>query len=683
MPAQATAGIRNIALAGASGAGKTALLDALLHAAGTLSAGQSARGLWLDTEPAAKSSGHTLEPAMVSCEHDGLRLNLVDTPGYPDLIGRTLAVLPAVDTLALVVNAASGPDSVARRLMDAARARGLCRLIIVNHMDGAPERLQAMATALRETFGAGCLPLNLPAGSGTRVVDCYFIAPDTAQGEDADFGSVAPAHEQIVDQVVELDEELMSLYLEQGENLQPAQLHDAFERALREGHLIPVCFTSATTGAGIPELLRVIEHLAPSPLEANAPRFLDGTRAEPIALVPDPGGPVLAQVVKVIVDPFVGRLSVFRVQQGTLRRDAQLYVNDARKPFKVAHLYRMRGREQIETDAAVAGDICAVAKVDDIRYGDVLHDAQAAAHIRAEPPPLPAPMVGLALRTAKRGDEQKLADGLAVVAAEDPSLRVEHNAALNETVLRGLGELHLRTAIERITERYKLELETHPPRIEYRETITAPAEGHHRHKKQTGGAGQFGEVFLRVAPLPRGAGFEFEDAVVGGTIPRQFMPAVHKGVRQALDAGAVAGYPVQDVKVTVYEGKHHPVDSKEVAFVTAARKAFLDAVGKARPVVLEPIVRIEITAPAACVGDLAGDLSSRRGRVSGTATPSADIAVVTGEVPAAELADYAARLKALTGGSGSYTVEFAHYEPVPARVQQELAAAWRPAAEEA
>lgn len=679
MPAHETAGIRNIALGGACGAGKTALMDALLRAAGALADGRSARGTWLDADAAAKSSGHTLEPAMVTCDHAGLRLNLVDTPGYPDLIGRTLSVLPAVDTLALVVNAETGPDTAARRIMAAAQARGMCRLVIVNRIDAAPQRCAQVLTALREAFGPGCLPLNLPAAAGTQVVDCYF-QPDPV---DTDFGTVAQAHEQIVDQVVEHDEALMSAYLEQGENLTPAQLHDAFECALREGHLIPVCFASAATGAGIEALLAVIEHLAPSPAEANPPSFLDAERDEVIALRPDPAAPVLAQVVKILVDPFIGRLSVFRVQQGTLRRDAQLYVNDARKPFKVAHLYRLRGREQVETDAAVAGDICAVAKVDDIHYGDVLHDAQAAAHIRTAPVDLPAPMLGLALHVTRRGDEQKLAEGLAVAHAEDPSVRVEHHANHGETVLRGLGELHLRTVLERVAERFHVSVETRPPRIEYRETITTGAEGHHRHKKQTGGSGQFGEVYLRVAPLPRGAGFEFEDAVVGGTIPRQFMTAVQKGVRQGIDAGVIAGYPLQDIKVTVYDGKHHPVDSKEIAFVTAARRALLDAAAKAAPVVLEPVVRIEITAPASAVGDITGDLSARRGRVSGTRAPVADTAVISGQVPVAELGDYAARLKALTSGVGSYTVELDHYAPVPPRTQQELMTAWRPVAEEA
>jgi elongation factor G len=470
----------------------------------------------------------------------------------------------------------------------------------------------------------------------------------------------------------------MALYLDQGE-VSPEQLHDPFEAALREGHLVPVCFTSAQTGAGVKELLEICARLMPNPTEGNPPKFFkdggDGT--QPVEVAPDPDKHVVAHVFKVGIDPFVGQLGMFRIHQGTVKPGTQLYVGDARKPFKVAHLFRLQGAERHEVSMGLPGDVCAVAKVEELHYDAVLHDSPED-RIHLDPMRLPQPMAGLAISPAKRGDEQKLSEALHKLQLEDPCLRVEHNASTNETVLRGMGELHLRVILERMRERYNVEVETRPPRIAYRETITMPAEGHHRHKKQTGGAGQFGEVFLRVAPLPRGGGFEFVDDVVGGTIPGQFIPAVEKGVRQVLESGAIAGYPLQDIRVSVYDGKHHPVDSKEVAFVTAGKKAFIDAIQKARPIVLEPIVKLQVTAPSSAMGDLTGDLSSRRGRILGNTTRPGNRVTIDGEVPLGEIENYQSRLKSLTGGEGSYSIELDRYEAVPPQKQQELASAYKP-----
>jgi elongation factor G len=460
-------------------------------------------------------------------------------------------------------------------------------------------------------------------------------------------------------------------------------LHAPFEKALREGHLIPVCFASGRNGAGVAELLDVIVKLAPNPTEGNAPHFLlgEGPDATRIAVGPDPSKHVLAHVFKVTVDPFVGRLGIFRVHQGTVTRDTQLFIGDARKAFKVSHLFMLKGKEYVEVEAAVPGDIAAIAKVEDMHFDAVLHDSHDEDHIRLEPATFPRPMHGVAIEPKKRGDEQKISEVLHKLLAEDPTFQVEHTTT-NETVIRGLGELHMRYLLDKMQQVYHLEVTTHPPRIPYRETIAANAEGHYRHKKQTGGAGQFGEVFLRIEPLPRGAGFEFVDAVKGGTIPGQFIPAVEKGIHQVLAAGPVCGSPMQDVRVTVYDGKHHAVDSKEVAFVTAGRKAFLDAILKARPVLLEPVVSIDVTVPEAAMGDIAGDLSSRRGQVTGTADARAGMLTVTGKVPLAEVASYSAKLKSVTGGQGSYTIAFSHYDPVPPTVQQQLAANHKVATEE-
>ena len=678
MPEYTTDDIRNVAFVGHGTAGKTTLVEALLAHAGVIGApGSVAKGTSVcDFEPQEKEHQHSLYPAFASFNRGSRRVNLVDTPGYPDFLGRALPVLAAVETVAVVVDARQGVQMVTRRMMEAAAQRGLARMVVVNRIDAEEVDLESRLAGLVDAFGGECLPINLPADGRGRVVDCFFAPGDGP----TDFSSVDEAHTRIVDQVVEVDDALMELYLE-GEALEADRLHDAFEKALREGHLIPVCFASAETGAGVAELAEVIGKVMPSPLEANRPPFRDAAGA-PVEIVPDPAGAALAHVFKVSIDAFVGKLGVFRIHRGTVTKDTQLHIGDARKPVKVGHLFTLQGKEHVEIDAGIPGDVCAVSKIDEVVYDTVMHAAQDDAGLVLASPELPDPMLGLAISARTRGDEQKLGDALSKLAAEDPCLVIEHNAIFNEMVIRGLGDLHLRMVLEKMKDRYNVEVETRPPKIAYRETIRKPAEGHHRHKKQTGGAGQFGEVYLKVEPLERGAGFEFVDGVVGGVIPNQFIPAVEKGVRQVLSTGAVAGYPLHDVRVTVYDGKYHSVDSKEVAFVTAGKKAFVDAVTKAHPIVLEPIVDLHVTVPQGNMGDITGDLSSKRGRISGTEAMSGGMVVVSGQAPLSELGSYQSELKSVTGGAGSYTMALSHYDPVPANIQQQLVAEFKPAADE-
>ena len=471
----------------------------------------------------------------------------------------------------------------------------------------------------------------------------------------------------------------MEIYLEQGDELSLEQLHEPFEKALRDGHLVPICFVSARDNIGIGQLLEVFTRLMPSPLEGNPHSFLkgEGDEATSFTTTPDPNKNVMAHVFKVTADPFVGKLGVFRIHQGTITKDTQLYIGEARKPFKVSHLLKLQGKQQIEVEQGIPGDICALAKVDAIQFDTVLHDSHDEDSLRALKQDFPAPMYGLAVAAKRQGDEQKIGITLQKLAGEDPCLQLEHDASLNQTVLRGLGEFHLRITQEKMRKHYNVEVETKIPKIPYRETIGINAEGHHRHKKQTGGAGQFGEVFLRVEPMERGSGFEFVNAVVGGVIPSVYLPAVEKGIQQILDTGAIAGYSMQDIKVTVYDGKHHPVDSKEIAFVAAGKKAFLDAISKAKPLVLEPIVRAEITTPDENMGTITGDLASKRARIQGTEVRSSMVCVKA-DVPLSELSNYQTELKSATGGQGFFTMEFSHYEPVPANVQQQLKAAFKP-----
>lgn len=671
----AVAALRSLALVGPAAAGKTSLLEALLLQAGAIAqAGTVERGNTVsDFDPLERRLQHSLHSSVVHLEHGGVRIHAIDTPGAADFIGQSLPALEAVDTAVLVLNAQSGLEPMASKMMETAAQRGLCRLIVINKIDLAELDLPGLLAQIRTVFGRECLPLNLPTEGGRRVLDCFY----NIIGQ-ADFSSVGLAHQALVEQVVEVDAAFVDRYLSEGD-VDPRELHAPLEQALREGHLIPVCFTSARSGAGVAELLDVIERLLPNPAEGNPPLFLrgEGPEALPLQALPEPSAHVLAHVFKIISDPYLGKMGVMRVHQGTLRRHSQLFIGSARKPFRVSHLFLLQGGRHVEVEQALPGELCAIAKVDDLHYDAVLHDAPEDAHIHLRPLDFPVPVHGLAIRPVRHGDEQKLWEQLSRLVEEDPCLRLEQAGQTQETVIYGLGELHLRLLLERLRESYKFELHTQPPRVAYRETISAAAEGHYRHKKQSGGAGQFGEVYLRVEPLARGAGFEFVDAVKGGTIPGQFMPAVEKGVRSALETGVVAGYPLVDLRVTVFDGKHHSVDSKEVAFVTAGRRALIAAVQEARPLVLEPVVHLEVQAPEAAIGDITGDLAARRGQVNGTDSPLPGRSIVRGLAPLAELSQYQSRLNALSSGQGRYSVRLSHYEAVPPHTQSQLIAAYQ------
>jgi elongation factor G len=682
MAKYSTESIRAVALVGHGGAGKTTLAEALLFKAGAIVAkGSVEKGSSVcDFDAQEKSAGHSLNSALVNFAAEGVHIHLIDTPGYPDFAGQAVAALAGVDTAIVVINAQTGIELATERMMRAAQARGLARMIVINKIDADNVDLPALVADIRERFGKQCLLLDLPAHGSQDVVE--VLEHDAG---DADFDSVAHAHRELIDQLVEEDESLLARYLEEGRDPSAADLHAPFEKALREGHLIPILFTAARTGAGIGELLHVLASLAPNPAEGNAPPFYRGEpgyAAEPFQAMPDESRHVLAHVFKVVADPYMGKVGIFRVHQGTMKKDAQLFVGDGKKPFKVAHLYQLQGKDYVEVDSLLPGDIGAIAKVEEIDFDTVLHDSHDEDHIHLKPLEFPRPMQGLAVETKRKGDEQRLFDILHKLELEDPCFEVERHPTTHETVIRGLGEMHLRYKLEKMATQFKLELDTRPPLIPYRETITANAEGHCRHKKQSGGAGQFGEVYLKIEPLQRGAGFEFVDHVKGGVIPGVFMTSVEKGVRQALSDGVIAGFPAQDIRVIVYDGKTHAVDGKDIAFVTAGRKATVEAIRAAGPIVLEPIVSIEVVAPEAAIGDLTGDLSSRRGHITGTNPRPGNTASITGEVPLAEITDYASRLKSLTGGQGAYNIEFIRHAQVPPQVQQKLAAAFRPQEEE-
>lgn len=688
MATYSTADIRNVLLVGHAGSGKTSLADALLFEAkavthrGDVSQGTS----FSDFEKDEKEHHLSIHSAVLHCERSGKRINLIDAPGSPDLIGAAIACFPAVETVAVVISAKTGIGAVTQRMMDAARERDLPRVIVINQIDSEPTGLGKLVETLRETFGPECLPINLPGKSG-GVVDCLL----DSSGESS-IDSVKRYHAAILDQIVEMDDQLMEKYLG-GEEPDYDALHAPFEAALDAGHVIPILFVDSQTGRGVRELLDAVALHFPSPLEGNRRPFLSTTAAGheiDFHYTNDPVKPLLAHVFKITTDPFAGKLAIFRVHQGECTGQSQVFLGHNKKPVKLGHLFQLQGKEHAEVKQIIAGDIGAVGKLEEVHIGDVLHEDHALDSVHLRPLAFPSPMHALALVPHQPGDEQKISTQLAKLAEEDPTFRWTVDRQTRELVVHGLGEMHLKLVLERLAAR-GLALETKPPQIAYRETITDEAEGHHRHKKQSGGSGQFGEVFLRVAPLEEsnplhtargGPGFEFSNELFGGAIPGQFVPAIENGVREVIEHGVIAGFPVQNVRVTLYDGKHHAVDSKEIAFKTAGKRAFIDAFKKASPTLLEPIVTLDLTVPQDKLGAITADLSTRHGRIHATDTLPGALARIRAEAPLSSVQSYPSRFKSLTAGRGTFVMDLARYEPVTPALQQQVTSAFKPHVEE-
>ena len=670
--------IRNIVLLGHGGSGKTTLGEAILHLAGIsgrLGSVDEGTSL-LDFTDIEKERQHSVDPALTFLEHEGKTINLIDAPGYPDFIGGAIYSLAGADVAVVVISATAGIEVNTRRLFKAAQDAHMPLAVVINKIDRENVDLERLMGEIAETFGTVCKPMNLPAGGRKAVIDCF--SKDSGQ---ADFGDVGEAHTQLIESIIEADEALMESYLG-GEAVPPEKLSEAFSKAMQAGTVIPVLFTVARGEVGIKEFLGAVARYFPSPAQIPG-RPVHASQAADAAEVPvvcDETKPFVGQAFKITTDPFVGKLSWVRVLQGTVLPETTYTVRNEKRPSKVGHLFKVQGKDTQEIKKAVPGDIIALAKVEGINTGDVLH-ADSQPMYRAMPA-VPSPMYSLAVVPKSRGDEQKISEALARLVEEDPTFKSSRDSQTGETVVSGVGDLHLRIMLTKMKQRFDMDVETKQPKIPYRESITAKAEGHYRHKKQTGGAGQFGEVYLRVEPMERGKGFEFVNELFGESIPRQFLPAIEKGVNDVLANGAVAGYPLHDIRVAITDGKHHPVDSKEVAFRTAGKYAFIDAIHKARPAILEPIVNMDITVPANYMGDIASDLSSRRGRILGQEMLAGNLCVIRAQAPLAEVMQYNSQLRSVTGGQGSYAMEFSHYEPVPALVQQQIIAAAAKAKEE-
>ena len=662
-----TGDIRNIILLGHGGSGKTSLAEAMLYKTGATNRLGSVddKTSTCDFYDEEKEHQHSIQSATVHAEHAGKLINIIDTPGYPDFVGPSIKAIPAAETAVLVISAAAGIETNTRKMAELAAKVDKPLIIVINKMDAENVILPELIKNIQETFGQQCRCANLPAADKASIIDCI----ENESGE-SPLMNVAQAHTELIESVIEADDELMDSYLN-GEEISAEKIASVFVEALKAGTIIPIVFTNARRDVGIQERLDLIAKYTPSPLQAKPVQLKDGENV--MDLTPDAAGPLAGVVFRVGFDPRSNmKYSSIRIFSGTIKSDTNMLRNSEKKGIRPGHILKSQGSENDPVDMGIAGDIVTLAKVEELRVDDLIHDGRISG--RLELPGVPEPMYSLALEPATRGDEQKISAALEKLCEEDPCFKVTHDQQTKELVASGLGELHLRVTLEKMKNHFKLSITTKEPKIPYRETISAKAEGHYRHKKQSGGAGQFGEVYLRVEPAERNSDppLLYSWDIFGGSIPGQYEPAVLKGVNEVMQNGIVAGFPMQDVSVSVYDGKHHPVDSKEVAFRAAGKGAFVDALQKAKAVLLEPIVNIEVTIPAENVGDIAGDLASKRGRVQGQDVLAGNFIVIKAQVPLSEVTQYNSQLKSVTGGRGSYSMTLSHYELVPPNVQQQI-----------
>ncbi|HEX2041039.1 MAG TPA: elongation factor G [Acidimicrobiales bacterium] len=674
--------IRNVALVGHGGAGKTSLAEALLFSAGAVSRqGRVEDGnTTTDFDPEEVRRGISLALALAPFERDGYKINLLDAPGYADFILDVHAALRVADLAVFVVSGVEGPEVQTDVIWRLAAERGVPRMFFVNKLDRERASYERTLDELRERFGAGVAPLQLPVGeeSGFRgivdlLADAAFLYDGGKQGTQADVPAdvaeeASSLRETLIEGIVMADDDLMERYLE-GEALEPKELRETLAKGVASGTVFPVACGSATKLVGIDRLSQLLCEVGPSPLDRPPVTVTAGGGTTEVA--PDPAGQPLAFAFRTVADPFVGKVSFLKVLSGTVRPDSQLTNPRTHTDERLHGLFTMRGKEQEPVPELPAGDIGAVAKLADTHTGDTL--APKGTPVLLEPPPLPEPALSIAVRPKSKGDEDKLMTGLHRLQEEDQALRVRRDDETHQTLLSGMGETHLAMVTERLARKFGVEVEVEDVRVPYRETITGTAEAEGKYKKQTGGHGQFGVAFLSIEPLPRGGGFEFVDKIVGGAIPRQFIPAVEKGVMETMAQGGHYGYPVVDVRVTLFDGKYHPVDSSEMSFKMAGSLGFKEAMAKAGPVMLEPISHLEVTVPSQYQGDIMGDLNSRRGRVQGTEAVGDGEQKITALVPTSEILRYAIDLRSITGGRGRFSARHDHYDLLPAHLVDRVA----------
>jgi len=675
--------IRNVALVGHNGAGKTTLSEALLFATGAITRqGRVEDGTTTsDFEPEETKRHLSLSLALAPCIVGDVKLNIIDTPGYADFFGEVRAACSVADLLVVVVSAVEGVEAQTEAAWALGAELGVPRLVFINKLDRERASFDRTLADLRERFGAGIAPLELPVGEESAFRGIADLLTDSAilyEGGSPTTGPIPDdladvehqVREQLVEGIVVGDDTLMERYLD-GDIPSTEELEATLAGGVAQGVVFPVVCGSATTGVGIDRLASLLCEIAPSP-DARPPLKVraGGTETE---VACDPAGQPLARVFKTVSDPYVGKISLLRVVSGTVRPDTVLTNPRTHSDERLHVLQLLRGKETESMSEAQAGDIVAVPKLSDTGTGDTLAPKGTPVVV---PAPEPEPVaLSIAIRPKSKGDEDKLMTGLHRLQEEDPALQVERVDETHQTIMRGTGETHLAIACERLQRKFGVEVATEEVLVPYRETITKPSDAEGKYKKQTGGHGQFGVASVRIAPLERGEGFHFVDEVVGGAIPKQYIPAVEKGIIEAMSQGGAFGYPVVDVQVACFDGKYHPVDSSEMSFKMAGSLAFKEAMAKAGPVLLEPLSRLEVTVPAAMQGDILGDLNSRRGRVQGTDSLEGGVQVITAIVPTAEIQRYAVDLRSLTGGRGRFRAEHDHYDVVPANLVDRLAKA--------
>lgn len=673
------ADIRNVALVAHSGVGKTTLGEAMLFAAGAISRmGRVDDGTSTsDYEPEEVKRKVSINLSLLPLEWKGRKVNLLDTPGYYDFVGEVKSGLRAADTALVVVDAVSGVQVGTELVWGYADEGHLPRLVFVNRMDRENADFLSVVSQLQSMYGQKCLPVQLPVGSQSAfkgVVD--LLAMKAYLGEDAketdipdDLASqVETYREKLIEVIAETDDDLVMKYLE-GEDLTPEEMVAGLKAGIARGTIVPILAGSALANIGTARLLDFLVEFAPSPVDLGPVTTISG--GSDGRLAPDAAGPLAALVFKTTADPYVGRLSYFRVYSGVLTSNSQVWNGNKGCQERIGQLFVVRGRNQDAAAQIGAGDIGAVAKLAETATGDTL--CQQDNPIVLPGITFPPTSYDAAVFPKTKADLDKMGVALARIVDEDPSLRIRREQETAETIISGIGETHIDVAIEKIRRKFGVDLETSLPRVPYRETVSSTATADYLHKKQTGGHGQYARVALELVPLPRGSGFEFTDRIVGGVVPKNYIPSVEKGVIEASQEGVVAGYPLVDVRVTLYDGKHHEVDSSDIAFKIAAAAALKRAVQQARPVLLEPIVNLKVTVPDAYTGEVINDLTGKRGRVQGM-TPHDGMTTIEAQVPLAEIQRYSTDLRSITQGRGTFTTEFSHYEEVPDHLAQKIVA---------
>ena len=665
--------IRNLAVVGHGHSGKTALIDALAHHQKlTTRLGSTADGTSIsDVEPEEKDRKQTLAAHLFRIPAGAVRMNVFDTPGHPDFVAEAIVAINVVETVVLCVNATNPLTFHARQLWDAAGAAGTGRAVVVTHLDHENTSFEKVIGELREAFGHAVVPVTYPNGAGAKFTAVHDVTHDE--------GPEAPKyHDMIEEDEAEVDDTLMEHYLESG-HLSHDEFEENLRRAIASQKLVPVFAVCPNRGLGIDQLVEFVQTHFPSPI-CYGPRGAAEPGSDQFTKLVEPGdGPFAAKIWKVVSDPYVGRLAFARCYRGSLKKDDSVLDVRSGKTHKVGHMHVVHGKDTKEVDRVQTGDLFAISKIEEFALGDTITvEGQGLAFPR---PAFPEPTYSRHVWPKTRGDEQKIGHALEKLAAEDPTLRYHRDAETGELLVTGNSPMHLEITFTRLHRRHGVDVEQGPPTIPYRETITSRADGHHRHKKQSGGRGQFAEVYLRMAPRQHGEGFEFVDSVVGGSIPRQFLPEVEKGARKFTVKGPLAGFPVVDVQVEVYDGKAHDVDSDQLSFQLASERACVDAFEKARPILLEPIMDVEIRVPERFTGDVAGNLSSHRGRLSGMEVEQG-VQRIQAQCPFSAMLDYSTQLRSITAGEGTFAMKFAHYEAVPPNLQADIVAKRKPKKEE-